>query len=61
MSADRSHAIDHGRRDARAREDGRDHDPPELTDPKSPPSAEQIIAFLRSVTGQFFPRLAAAK
>ena len=35
--------------------------PPELTDPKSPPSAEQIIAFLRSVMGQFFPRLAAAK
>ena len=35
--------------------------PPELTDPASPPSPEQIIAFLRSITGQFFPRLAAAK
>src|SRR5664279_4671775 len=32
--------------------------PPELTDPASPPSAAQIIAFLRSITGQFFPRLA---
>ena len=35
--------------------------PPELTDPASPPSAAQIIAFLRSVTAQFFPRLAAPK
>jgi phospholipase C len=35
--------------------------PPELADPNSPPSAEQVIAFLRSVMGQFFPRLAAAK
>jgi phospholipase C len=35
--------------------------PPELTDPSSPPSAAQIIAFLRSITGQFFPRLAAPK
>lgn len=31
--------------------------PPELTDPSSPPSAAQIIAFLRSITAQFFPRL----
>jgi hypothetical protein len=31
--------------------------PPELTDPASPPSAAQIIAFLRSITAQFFPRL----
>jgi hypothetical protein len=35
--------------------------PPELTDPASPPSAAQIIAFLRSVAGQYFPRLAAVK
>jgi phospholipase C len=35
--------------------------PPELTDPASPPSAAQVIAFLRSITGQFFPRLAAPK
>ena len=35
--------------------------PPELTDPASPPSAAQIIAFLRSITAQFFPRLAAPK
>jgi phospholipase C len=35
--------------------------PPELTDPASPPSAEQIIAFLRSVTAGIFPRLASAK
>jgi phospholipase C len=33
--------------------------PPELTDPASPPSAAQVIAFLRSITAQFFPRLAA--
>jgi hypothetical protein len=33
--------------------------PLELTDPASPPSAAQIIAFLRSIMGQFFPRLAA--
>jgi hypothetical protein len=33
--------------------------PPELTDPTSPPSAEQIIAFLRTITARFFPRLAA--
>jgi hypothetical protein len=32
--------------------------PPELTDPKSPPSAEQIIAFSRSITAEIFPRLA---
>jgi phospholipase C len=31
--------------------------PPELTDPNSDPSAEQILAALRSVVGQFFPRL----
>jgi len=35
--------------------------PPELEDPASPPSAEQIIAFLRSITAQFFPLLASAK
>ena len=35
--------------------------PPELTDPASPPSAAQIIAFLRSITAQFFPRLATPK
>ena len=35
--------------------------PPELADPTSAPSAAQIIAFLRSITGQFFPRLAAPK
>ena len=33
--------------------------PPELTDPASPPSAEQTIAFLRSITARFFPLLAA--
>ncbi len=33
--------------------------PPELTDPTSPPSAEQMIAFLRTITARFFPRLAA--
>jgi len=33
--------------------------PPELADPTSPPSAEQIIAFLRTITARFFPRLAA--
>ncbi len=32
--------------------------PPELTDPAAPPSAEQIIAFLRSITTQFLPLLA---
>jgi phospholipase C len=32
--------------------------PPELTDPESPPSAQEIIAFLRTITAQFFPRLA---
>lgn len=31
--------------------------PPELTDPNSPPSPEQIIACLRSIAGQFFTRL----
>jgi phospholipase C len=35
--------------------------PPELTDSASPPSAEQIIVFLRSVTAGIFPRLASAK
>jgi hypothetical protein len=35
--------------------------PAELSDPSSPPSAEQIIAFLRSIAGQFFPRLASAR
>jgi phospholipase C len=35
--------------------------PPELTDPTSPPSAAQVVAFLRSVAAQIFPRLAAAK
>jgi phospholipase C len=35
--------------------------PPELTDPASPPSPEQIIAFLRTITARFFPRLAPAK
>jgi phospholipase C len=35
--------------------------PPELTDPASPPSAEQVIAFLRSVALQFFPLLAPGK
>jgi phospholipase C len=35
--------------------------PPGLTDPTSPPSAEQIIAFLRSITAAIFPRLAPAK
>jgi phospholipase C len=34
--------------------------PPELTDPASPPSAERVIAFVRSVTAQFFPGLAAS-
>jgi phospholipase C len=34
--------------------------PPELTDPALPPSPTQIIAFLRTVTARFFPRLAAA-
>ena len=29
--------------------------PPELTDPASPPSAAQIIAFLRSITGDSSP------
>ncbi len=35
--------------------------PPELTDPTSPPSAAQIIAFLRGITAGIFPRLAPAK
>jgi phospholipase C len=35
--------------------------PPELTDPASPPLAEQIIAFLRSITAGIFPLLAPAK
>ncbi len=35
--------------------------PPELSDPASPPSAAQIIAFLRSIAGQYFPGLAPAK
>ena len=35
--------------------------PPELTDPASPPSATQIIASIRSITAQLFPRLASAK
>ena len=35
--------------------------PAELTDPASPASAAQIIAFLRSIAGQFFPLLAAPK
>jgi hypothetical protein len=33
--------------------------PPALTDPASPPSPEQVIAFLRTITARFFPRLAA--
>ena len=33
--------------------------PPELTDPDAHPSTEQIIAALRSVGAQVFPRLAA--
>ena len=32
--------------------------PPELTDPNAHPSTEQIIAALRSIGAQFFPRLA---
>jgi len=32
--------------------------PPELTDPKAHPSTQQVIAALRSVGAQFFPRLA---
>lgn len=32
--------------------------PPELADPDAHPSAEQFLAALRSVAGQFFPRLA---
>jgi hypothetical protein len=32
--------------------------PPELTDPDAKPSTEQIIAALRSVGAQVFPRLA---
>ena len=35
--------------------------PPELTDPASSPSAEQIIAFLRTITAKFFPRLASTE
>jgi phospholipase C len=35
--------------------------PAELSDPSSPPSTEQIISSLRSIAGQFFPRLASAK
>jgi phospholipase C len=33
--------------------------PPELADPSAPPSAEQILAALRNIAHQFFPRLAA--
>ena len=33
--------------------------PPELADPSAPPSAEQILAALRGIAHQFFPRLAA--
>ena len=32
--------------------------PPELADPSAPPSAEQILAALRGIAHQFFPRLA---
>ena len=32
--------------------------PPELTDPNAHPSPQQIIAALRTVGAQFFPRLA---
>ena len=32
--------------------------PPELTDPNAHPSPEQVIAGLRNITAQFFPRLA---
>ena len=32
--------------------------PPELTDPDAHPSTEQIIAALRSIGAQIFPRLA---
>jgi hypothetical protein len=32
--------------------------PPELTDPASPPSAAQMIAFLRTIAFQYFPLLA---
>jgi phospholipase C len=35
--------------------------PAELTDPNTPPSAEQVIAFLRSVAAQFFTRLASTE
>jgi len=31
--------------------------PPELSDPSSPPSAEQFLGGLRSIAGQFFPGL----
>jgi phospholipase C len=33
--------------------------PPELTDPNAHPSTEQVIAALRSIAAQVFPRLAA--
>jgi hypothetical protein len=33
--------------------------PPELTDPDAHPSTEQIVAALRSLGAQIFPRLAA--
>jgi phospholipase C len=35
--------------------------PPELTDPASPATSVQIIAFIRSITAEFFPLLATAK
>jgi hypothetical protein len=35
--------------------------PAELSDQSSPPSAEETIACLRSIAGQFFPCLVSAK
>jgi hypothetical protein len=32
--------------------------PPELADPSAPPSAEQILAAVRGIAHEFFPRLA---